>query len=437
MRIERIALAAMRPDPNNPRRDFGDVEALAATFAYNAEHPGEPLNPPIVVADGSVYRIIDGERRYRAMLHLEEAGGGGGTCHAVVCESMGEADAIVAMLATDDKRALSEQERAVGIQRMLVLGIDEDEADRAARVEPGTSRRVRAAMGVAGERAEQMTFDQLFAIEEARSRGDEEAAREIAEAEVGDERWPEWRLVAERHERAAAKAAQDRALREACESRGIALVGERPRGSLLKSTCYVFDGTAPEELAGWVERLPDGVSVAFEGLPEGRRGWPNAEAFEEAPELSEEEAEALSSRNRAKSDMMRAKSRRVAFVGERIGEPERIAHVLGWFADGYPDEASSVEAFARRAGIEAADIPRVPDPWYMAREWAYADCMTQQELVEILFEGSRSQWLRASAVRLVGLLDALVEDGYEPDEHEALLVEACKKVARATAKRAR
>lgn len=69
------------PSEGNPREDFGDLEALAATFALNPANPGEPLNPPVLVRDGEVYRIVDGERRWRAM-------GIAGTkaFHAIVCE---------------------------------------------------------------------------------------------------------------------------------------------------------------------------------------------------------------------------------------------------------------------------------------------------------------------------------------------------------------
>lgn len=59
-----VRLGDIRPSGQNPREDFGDIGALARSIEATG---GEPLNPPVVVADGNVYRIVDGERRYRAL----------------------------------------------------------------------------------------------------------------------------------------------------------------------------------------------------------------------------------------------------------------------------------------------------------------------------------------------------------------------------------
>lgn len=59
-----VRLGDIRPSSQNPREDFGDIGALARSIEATG---GEPLNPPVVVADGNVYRIVDGERRYRAL----------------------------------------------------------------------------------------------------------------------------------------------------------------------------------------------------------------------------------------------------------------------------------------------------------------------------------------------------------------------------------
>lgn len=59
-----VRLGDIRPSGQNPREDFGDIGALARSIEATG---GEPLNPPVVVADGNVYRIVDGERRYRGL----------------------------------------------------------------------------------------------------------------------------------------------------------------------------------------------------------------------------------------------------------------------------------------------------------------------------------------------------------------------------------
>lgn len=52
-----VRLGDIRPSEQNPREDFGDIGALARSIEATG---GEPLNPPVVVADGNVYRIVDG-----------------------------------------------------------------------------------------------------------------------------------------------------------------------------------------------------------------------------------------------------------------------------------------------------------------------------------------------------------------------------------------
>lgn len=136
-----VRLGDIRPSSQNPREDFGDIGALARSIEATG---GEPLNPPVVVADGNVFRIVDGERRYRALSSIY---GEDREVSALVAESMDEANELVAMLATDDKRQLTEAERARGVQQMLVLGVDEQRIERASRA---TARQIRAARRLRG-----------------------------------------------------------------------------------------------------------------------------------------------------------------------------------------------------------------------------------------------------------------------------------------------
>ena len=179
MEIKGIGLDEVEPDADNPRDEFGDIGALAATFELGP-FPGEPVNPIVVVADGCRYRIVDGERRYRAMRSA-----GTGSCHALVCDDLDEADAAVAMVATDDKLRLTELEKSRGTQQMLLLGVDPETVDRVAHVE-GSERAARALRGLGPrfERARELTFDQLIVLDEFD--GDEEAVGRLLDAEPGD-----------------------------------------------------------------------------------------------------------------------------------------------------------------------------------------------------------------------------------------------------------
>ena len=139
-----VRLGDIRPSGQNPREDFGDIGALARSIEATG---GEPLNPPVVVADGNVYRIVDGERRYRALSSLY---GEDREVSALVADTMDEANELVAMLATDDKRRLTEAERARGVQQMLVLGVDEQRIERASRATAGQIRAARRLRGRIG-----------------------------------------------------------------------------------------------------------------------------------------------------------------------------------------------------------------------------------------------------------------------------------------------
>jgi hypothetical protein len=156
---------------------MGDIEALAATFAANAERPGEPVTPPLLVVDGDGWRIVDGERRVRAMEAL-----GTEEFTALVADDMDEANAALAMLATDAKQPLTSSERAHGFQQALLLGVPPDMAAKAARVAAEDAYRVRW-MVMSGPRMDvQATLDQLLAAARLADEGDDEAAELVAGA---------------------------------------------------------------------------------------------------------------------------------------------------------------------------------------------------------------------------------------------------------------
>lgn len=227
-----VRLGDIRPSGQNPREDFGDIGALARSIEATG---GEPLNPPVVVADGNVFRIVDGERRYRALSSLY---GEDREVSALVADTMDEANELVAMLATDDKRQLTEAERARGVQQMLVLGIDEQRIERASRA---TAGQIRAARRLRGriDAGVQVTLEQL----EAASAFDDERDVEAVLA-AGDGWAGKADQIRRRIERDEAKAEDYDALGDA----GIPVVKERPDGSVyVLWACY---GTVAKELEG-------------------------------------------------------------------------------------------------------------------------------------------------------------------------------------------
>lgn len=226
-----VRLGDIRPSGQNPREDFGDIGALARSIEATG---GEPLNPPVVVADGNVFRIVDGERRYRALSSIY---GEDREVSALVAESMDEANELVAMLATDDKRQLTEAERARGVQQMLVLGIDEQRIERASRATAGQIRAARRLRGSIEGR--QVTLEQL----EAASAFDDEKDVEAVLA-AGDGWAGKADSIRRRVEREEAKAEDYDAFGDA----GIPVVKEQPEG--FNYTDWANVGLAAQKLEG-------------------------------------------------------------------------------------------------------------------------------------------------------------------------------------------
>lgn len=262
-----VRLGDIRPSGQNPREDFGDIGALARSIEATG---GEPLNPPVVVADGNVYRIVDGERRYRALSSIY---GEDREVSALVAESMDEANELVAMLATDDKRQLTEAERARGVQQMLVLGIDEQRIERASRA---TAGQIRAARRLRGriDAGVQVTLEQL----EAASAFDDEKDIEAVLA-AGDGWAGKADSIRRRVEREEAKAEDYDAFGDA----GIPVVKEQPEGFIYTDWSHV--GLVASKLEG--QEFPAGTVAVWSGSY-----WELYGPKADEPEKTEEEIRA-------------------------------------------------------------------------------------------------------------------------------------------------
>lgn len=262
-----VRLGDIRPSGQNPREDFGDIGALARSIEATG---GEPLNPPVVVADGNVYRIVDGERRYRALSSIY---GEDREVSALVADTMDEANELVAMLATDDKRRLTEAERARGVQQMLVLGIDEQRIERASRATAGQIRAARRLRGRIDAGA-QVTLEQL----EAASAFDDEKDVEAVLA-AGDGWAGKADGIRRRIEREEAKAEDYDAFGDA----GIPVVKERPEGFAYRDWSHA--GLVASKLEG--KEFPAGTVAVWSGSYWELYGPKAAE-----PEKTEEEIRA-------------------------------------------------------------------------------------------------------------------------------------------------
>lgn len=254
---ESVPLGLVRPSETNPREDMGDIDALARSIEATG---GQPVSPIVVVPDGGVYRIVDGERRYRALVSL-----GADRAECVVVDGYDEADELVAMMATDDKKCLTADERARGTQRMLRLDVPEG---RAAGALGSTEERVRRARRVVREAPEQASLETMLAAADD-SFSEEERRRVLSRSNAADAEREAGRI---RKGHAAAEAAS--LIREGLGSRVTFEEGEAPtwdpesRGLL-----YLGTVSGPHAVAKVLAKAPEGAEIAAYPRQCGRPGY--------------------------------------------------------------------------------------------------------------------------------------------------------------------
>lgn len=397
-----VRLGDIRPSSQNPREDFGDIGALARSIEATG---GEPLNPPVVVADGNVFRIVDGERRYRALSSIY---GEDREVSALVADTMDEANELVAMLATDDKRQLTEAERARGVQQMLVLGVDEQRIKRASRATAGQIRAARKLRGSIEGR--QVTLDQL----EAASAFDDEKDVEAVLA-AGDGWAGKADSIRRRNEREEAKAEDYDAFGDA----GIPVVKEQPEGFIY--TAWVYVGLAAKKLEG--QEFPAGTVAVWKGsywdlfAP---KGGDDAE-----PEKTEEEIRAEQEAAREKTALEELYRSLIGFVASgafamskdlmacvRVGREDPPALLAAMGGDSLVEND---ERFGAVRDEFARNLKACRPSEYEAGCWLMAAAKDMAQL--------NSRWGGDDAEAWLDHYDVFCSAGFEPGEEDVWLME--------------
>lgn len=397
-----VRLGDIRPSEQNPREDFGDIGALARSIEATG---GEPLNPVVVVADGNVYRIVDGERRYRALSSIY---GEDREVSALVAESMDEANELVAMLATDDKRQLTEAERARGVQQMLVLGIDEQRIERASRATAGqirAARRLRESI-----EGRQVTLEQL----EAASAFDDEKDVEAVLA-AGDGWAGKADSIRRRNEREEAKAEDYDAFGDA----GIPVVKERPEGFTYKDWAHLGLVAAKLEdkeypagtVAVWNDRYWDFFAP---------KGGEDAE-----PEKTEEEIRAEQEAAREDAALEGLYRSLIGFVASgafamskdlmmevRVGRADPPALLVAMGGDSNPENE---ERFGAVRDEFARNLKACKPNEYEAGCWLMAAAKDMAQL--------NNRWGGDDAEAWLDHYDIFCSAGFEPGEEDVWLME--------------
>lgn len=397
-----VRLGDIRPSGQNPREDFGDIGALARSIEATG---GEPLNPPVVVADGNVYRIVDGERRYRALSSIY---GEDREVSALVADTMDEANELVAMLATDDKRQLTEAERARGVQQMLVLGVDEQRIERASRATAGQIRAARRLRGSIEGR--QVTLEQL----EAASAFDDEKDIEAVLA-AGDGWAGKADSIRRRNEREEAKAEDYDAFGDA----GIPVVKEQPEG--FNYTDWVNVGLAAQKLEG--KEFAAGTVAVWKGSY-----WDLYEPDDGSgaePEKTEEEIRAEQEAAREKTALEGLYRGLIGFVASgafamskdlmmevRVGREDPPALLAAMGGDSNPENE---ERFGAVRDEFARNLKACRPNEYEAGCWLMAAAKDMAQL--------NNRWGGDDAEAWLGHYDIFCSAGFEPGEEDVWLME--------------
>lgn len=396
-----VRLGDIRPSEQNPREDFGDIGALARSIEATG---GEPLNPPVVVADGNVYRIVDGERRYRALSSIY---GEDREVSALVADTMDEANELVAMLATDDKIQLTEAERARGVQQMLVLGVDEQRIERASRA---TAGQIRAARRLRGSiKGRQVTLEQL----EAASAFDDEKDVEAVLA-AGDGWAGKADSIRRRNEREEAKAEDYDAFGDA----GIPVVKEKPEGFVYTSWANFGDAAKKlegKDVTGFVAVMADRYWELYK--PDDRSG---AE-----PEKTEEEIRAEQEAEREKAALKGLYRSLIGFVASgafampkdlmmevRVGRADPPALLVAMGGDSNPENE---ERFGAVRDEFARNLKACKPNEYEAGCWLMAAAKDMAQL--------NNRWGADDAEAWLDHYDIFCSAGFEPGEEDVWLME--------------
>lgn len=394
MQLEVVNIEDVYPDENNPRQKFEDIKELAESFSRNEERPGEPDDPPIVVRDGGIFRIVDGERRYRAMKLLRKQ-----KFTALVCENMDEQDVALTMIRTDShKQPLTEIEKSRGIQRSLLLGVDPVEVDKATKGK-GQAKRVKRTMDKIGDIAEDMTLDRMVVIDEFSD--DPDVVEKLINC---DEK--SWRIVADNARRERKTKQEMAAIKEALIKKGYRVVDEQPED-------YYYNDAIRR--AKDVEAINDDPNeVVFKLDSYYGRSY---EKFKYRPD-NKKNNEQIAAIRKMKDDIRESEEHRAIWFGDRLDNPAKIPCLVELSVKAFFNNNSQIlDHYA-----DDLQVDLECDPCKLALIVGFEH--SHRSLVAYAGEvmGAKiSQWYAEGFYDYCNVLDAFIQDGYKPEAWESEL----------------
>ena len=392
MQLEVVNIEDVYPDENNPRQKFDGIDELAESFELNKERPGEPFTPPILVRDGGIYRIVDGERRYKALKKRRKT-----SFTANVCDDMDEANTLMAMLATDNKQPLSELEKSRGVQQMLLLGVDPVQVDKTTK--GAHAKRIKRAMYKIGDAAEDMTLDRMLAIDEFAD--DPDIVEKLTNCTD-----KAWEGIADNARRERKTKKEMAAIKEALINKGYRVVDEQPEN-------YYYSGGIRR--AKDVEAINDDPNeVVFKLSSYDGRSY---EKLKYRP-YNKKDNEQIAAIKKMKDDIRESEEHRAIWFGDRLDNPAKIPCLVELSVKAFFNNNSQIlDHYA-----DDLQVDLECDPCKLALIVGFEH--SHRSLVAYAAEvmGAKiSQWYAEGFYDYCNVLDAFIQDGYKPEAWESEL----------------
>lgn len=392
MQLEVVNIEDVYPDENNPRQKFDGIDELAESFELNKERPGEPFTPPILVRDGGIYRIVDGERRYKALKKRRKT-----SFTANVCDDMDEANTLMAMLATDNKQPLSELEKSRGVQQMLLLGVDPVQVDKTTK--GANAKRIKRTMDKIGDAAEDMTLDRMLAIDEFSD--DPSIVEQLTTCTE-----KAWEGIADNARRERKIKNEMAAIKEALINKGYRVVDEQPEN-------YYYSGAIRR--AKEVDALTDDPNeVVFKLNSYDGRSY---EKLKYRPD-NKKNNEQIAAIKKMKDDIRESEEHRAIWFGDRLDNPAKIPCLVELSVKAFFNNNSQIlDHYA-----DDLQVDLECDPCKLALIVGFEH--SHRSLVAYAGEvmGAKiSQWYAEGFYDYCNVLDAFIQDGYKPEAWESEL----------------
>ncbi len=430
--IKLINTSLIDPHPDNPRKNIGDVNDLAASIKTNGL-----LTPLSVVPNGERYRVIAGHRRLAA---CKQAGIGAVPCFVLHLNPLQQLEAMV----TEDcqREQLTVLEEADAIQGMLALGATTASvAYRLGRSADYVRDRAKAASIKTEVRAVrddfgQISIGQLVAI--ARYDGRPDLQKRLAQA-AGTSNFDYTLSRIERDENDRQWIESVAALLVESDS-GINLIPDpekpysdpewRYRGCMFPST-----GTPEETIEKICELNPAAVSIHMEQVYLWTRRDKTADAEKEARRAAEQ-AERDARRHALEEYAAASADKRMAWLHghlhgikrdklvettARLGLLQIIDPFPGGLVDAltsWDEHSGSREEYEKISGIAAEDAPTAARISLQTADWPLEAVTILAARIEWFIDPTDWTTVNDTSRRIPGYYQILQDLGYTPADDE-------------------